>query len=67
MTVTFPIVTGDQKAVLGVAIAFAILPVVAVGLRLLARNIAHRKLDLSDYFIIVATVSRHVLRSSTGS
>lgn len=56
MTVTFPIVTGDQKAVLGVAISFAILPVVAVCLRILARNIANRKLDLSDYFIMAACV-----------
>jgi hypothetical protein len=55
--VTFPIVKPAQKAVFGVAIAFSILPVFAVGLRLLARRVASRGLDISDYLIIVAAVS----------
>jgi hypothetical protein len=55
--VNFPIEKPAQRAVLGVAIAFSILPVVAVGLRLLARKIAGRILDISDYLIMVAAVS----------
>lgn len=63
---TFPIVKSDQKAVLGVAITFAILPVIAVCLRILARHISHRKLDFSDWLIIAATV-RGCLRERFGA
>ncbi|ODH14526.1 hypothetical protein ACO22_06567 [Paracoccidioides brasiliensis] len=59
----FPIVTADQKAVLGVAIAFSITPVLAVSLRLLARRIAHRVLDASDYCIIAACIFSVTLES----
>lgn len=52
----FPIVTHDQKAVLGVALAFSTLAVVAVSLRLLAHAIAHKKWTYSDYLIIAAYV-----------
>lgn len=53
---TFPIVTHDQRAVLGVALAFSIFAVVAVSLRLLAHAIAHKRSTYSDYLIIAACV-----------
>lgn len=53
----FPVETSDQRAVLGVAISFAILPVIAVCLRLAARCIARKTFDTSDYCIIMACVS----------
>ncbi|KAG9250217.1 uncharacterized protein F5Z01DRAFT_419265 [Emericellopsis atlantica] len=56
MTVIFPVVQPDQKAVLGVAISFAIPPVLAVCARLAARHVANRKLDTNDYLIMVAMV-----------
>lgn len=55
-TPPFPIVTADQRSVLGIAFTFAILPVIAVALRLVARRIAQRTLDASDYCIILACV-----------
>jgi hypothetical protein len=57
MVVTFPIETPAQKQVLGVAIAFSILAVVAVCLRLLAHHLARKRWILSDYFIIAGGVS----------
>lgn len=57
MVVTFPIETPAQRQVLGVAIAFSILAVVAVSLRLLSHHLANKKWILSDYFIIAAGVS----------
>lgn len=60
MTVIFPIVTSNQKAVLGVAITFTILAVTAVCLRLLAHHIAHKKWTASDHFIIAACVSGNI-------
>ena len=57
MVVTFPIETPAQRQVLGVAIAFSILSVTAVCLRLLAHHFARKKWILSDYFIIAAGVS----------
>jgi Na+-transporting methylmalonyl-CoA/oxaloacetate decarboxylase gamma subunit len=57
MAVIFPIEKPAQKQVLGVAIAFSILSIIAVCLRLLSHHIAHKKLILSDYFIIAAGVS----------
>ncbi|KAL4863805.1 hypothetical protein BDV12DRAFT_206177 [Aspergillus spectabilis] len=54
MTAIFPIETQSQRAVLGVALAFSILAVAAVCLRLLAHQIAHKKWTLSDWFIIAA-------------
>jgi hypothetical protein len=55
-TAPFPIVTGNQKSVLGVAFTFAVLPVIAVSLRIVARRIASRALDASDYCIIIACI-----------
>ena len=54
----FPIKTHDQRSLLGVNITFAILPVIAVILRVLARRITKRALDASDYCIIAACVCR---------
>lgn len=56
--VTFPIERGSQVAVLSVSITFIILPTLAVFLRCLARRISRRRLEPSDYCIIVACVSR---------
>ncbi|KAL4916725.1 hypothetical protein BDW62DRAFT_202386 [Aspergillus aurantiobrunneus] len=53
---TFPVETHDQRAVLGVAISFSILAVMAVSLRLLAHHIAHKKWTASDWFIIAACI-----------
>ena len=55
--VTFPIDKPAQKAVFVIAVAFAILPVIAVILRLIARRMAGRSPDISDYLIMVAAVS----------
>jgi hypothetical protein len=52
----FPIETHDQRAVLGAALAFSILAVIAVSLRLLAHTIAHKRWTYSDYLIIAACV-----------
>ncbi|KAI9157932.1 Satratoxin biosynthesis SC16 cluster protein [Paramyrothecium foliicola] len=60
---TFPIVKSDQRAVLGVAITFTILPVIAVALRILARRKANRSLDWSDYSIVLAAVFAVALES----
>lgn len=63
MPVTFPIVKPAQREVLGVAIAFSILAVVAVSLRLLAHHLARKPWTPSDYAIIIACVrvsSRHL-------
>lgn len=57
MVVTFPIETPAQRQVLGVAIAFSILAVVAVFLRLLAHHLANKRWIISDYFIVAAVVS----------
>ncbi|KAJ5496921.1 hypothetical protein N7463_008908 [Penicillium fimorum] len=56
MVVTFPIETPAQRQVIGVAIAFSILAVIALCLRLLAHQIAHRKWIPSDYFMIAAAI-----------
>ncbi|KAM0270896.1 hypothetical protein ACHAQH_009258 [Verticillium albo-atrum] len=52
----FPIETADQRAVLAVALTFAILAFAAVCLRLLAHRIARKAWNLSDYCVIVAAV-----------
>ncbi|KAJ5932190.1 hypothetical protein N7516_006679 [Penicillium verrucosum] len=56
MVVTFPIETPAQRQVLGVAIAFSILAVVAVFLRLLAHHLANKRWIISDYFIVAAVI-----------
>ncbi|KAL2157935.1 hypothetical protein VTH06DRAFT_4990 [Thermothelomyces fergusii] len=54
MTVKFPIEKPAQRAVVGVGIAFGSLAVIACVLRALARRIAHRRLDSSDWCIFAA-------------
>ncbi|KAI9036935.1 putative integral membrane protein [Aspergillus affinis] len=56
MPVIFPIETQAQREVLGVALAFSILAVIAVCLRLLAHHLAQKKWSPSDYFIIAACI-----------
>lgn len=53
---TFPIVNYRQRAVLSAAIIFTFLPAAAVFLRVLARRISARPLNLSDYCAIIAAV-----------
>ncbi|KAB5566560.1 hypothetical protein GE09DRAFT_1171632 [Coniochaeta sp. 2T2.1] len=60
-TPPFPIETVAQRSVLGVALTFAILPVVSVTLRVIARRIASRALDASDYCIIIACLFAEAL------
>lgn len=50
----FPIVNRRQRAVLSAAIIFSIVPTAAVFLRVLARRISARALNLSDYCTIIA-------------
>lgn len=57
----FPVENADQKALISCAVVFSVLPVSAVSLRLLARRIAHRNIDLSDYLILAACVSSSLL------
>ncbi|KAI1773613.1 hypothetical protein F4818DRAFT_442920 [Hypoxylon cercidicola] len=54
MAVIFPIETQDQRAIVACGIVFSLLPAVAVGLRVLARRKANRRLDTSDYLIITS-------------
>ncbi|KAF2448831.1 hypothetical protein P171DRAFT_518282 [Karstenula rhodostoma CBS 690.94] len=61
----FPIKTHDQKAVLGVALSFSILAVLAVALRLTAHAIAHKPWTVSDYLIIVACTFAVGLQSNS--
>ncbi|KAJ5952347.1 uncharacterized protein N7479_010760 [Penicillium vulpinum] len=63
MVVTFPIETPAQRQVLGVAITFSILTVVAVCLRLLAHHLAQKQWITSDYFIIAAGIFAVSLQS----
>lgn len=51
---TFPIVNYRQRAVLSAAIIFSVIPTVAVFLRVLARRISARPLNLSDYCAAIA-------------
>ncbi|KAG6356802.1 hypothetical protein INS49_014676 [Diaporthe citri] len=53
---TFPIVNYRQRAVLSAAIIFSVVPTAAVLLRVIARRISARALNLSDYCAIVAAV-----------
>lgn len=52
---TFPIVNYRQRAILSAAIIFSIIPTAAVFLRILARRISARPLNLSDSCAIIAT------------
>ncbi|EGE78636.2 integral membrane protein [Blastomyces dermatitidis ATCC 18188] len=59
----FPIVTADQRSVLGVATADSIIPTLDVSLRILARNVARRSLEAIDYCIIAACIFAVALES----
>lgn len=50
----FSVERSDQVSLLAVAAVFLVLPTVAIILRLLARRIAHRTLDISDYLMVAA-------------
>ncbi|KAJ0117714.1 integral membrane protein [Diaporthe amygdali] len=51
---TFPIINYQQRAVLSSAIIFSVIPAAAVLLRVLARRISSRSLNLTDYCAIIA-------------
>ncbi|KAL1862613.1 hypothetical protein Daus18300_008410 [Diaporthe australafricana] len=51
-----PIENGMQVALITISVTFAALATVAVGLRVLARRIAHRRFDSSDYVMVAALV-----------
>lgn len=54
----FPIERTSQKAIIGSAVIFSLLPVIAVVLRIVARSrLKQFSLDLSDWLIILACVS----------
>ncbi|ETS80695.1 hypothetical protein PFICI_08224 [Pestalotiopsis fici W106-1] len=52
----FAVERRDQVSLLAIAAVFLVLPTIAIILRLLARRIAHRTLDVSDYLMIAAWV-----------
>lgn len=60
--VIFPIEKRSQVDVLVVSAIFTFLPTLAVSLRILARRIANRSLDASDYAIILACVCYRMMR-----
>lgn len=60
---TFPIVNHRQRAVLSAAIIFSIVPTAAVILRVLARRISARALNLSDYCAVIAVALAIVLEA----
>lgn len=51
-----PIETSSQASLIVVPVVFNLLAVVAVSLRILARRVSNRNLDVSDYMIIAALV-----------
>lgn len=58
MVYVFPIERDSQKAIIGGAVIFSLLPAIAVVLRLVARSrLKDRRLDLSDWLIVLACVS----------
>jgi hypothetical protein len=61
--VVFPIERDSQRSIIIVAIVFSALAITACGLRVLARRIAHRTLDSSDWCIFAACVSGRRSRS----
>ncbi|KAL2016998.1 hypothetical protein VTK56DRAFT_2679 [Thermocarpiscus australiensis] len=54
MTIVFPIERQSQRAVIGVATVFTSLAIIACALRALARRLARRPLDSSDWCIFAA-------------
>lgn len=65
--IRIPLVKAGQIALLTCSIIFAVIPTVAVFLRLLARRIANRKLDAGDYLIVFAWVGYLCFLSKTFS
>ncbi|KAJ0165306.1 hypothetical protein CTA2_11693 [Colletotrichum tanaceti] len=61
--VIFPLEEQIQVAVVAVSIAFVVLPTVMVTMRLLAKRIAHRAIDGSDWCIIAACVFSNALQA----
>ena len=57
MAVVFPLEKSGQVALVAAPAALSVLSIVAVALRVVARRMANRGLDWSDYTIIVACVS----------
>lgn len=55
--VIFPLEEPGQISVVAVSIVFIIIPTLMVILRLIARRMAHRDMDLSDWSIIAGLVS----------
>lgn len=64
--IRIPLVKPGQIALMACSIIFAVIPTVAVILRIIARRIANRKLDAADYLIIVAWVRWPLLLSRDG-
>ncbi|KAH7040010.1 uncharacterized protein B0I36DRAFT_379081 [Microdochium trichocladiopsis] len=56
MVHTFPVLYPSQRMFISLCVIFAVLPVVAVVLRVIARRMSNRKLDLSDKIMIGACV-----------
>lgn len=68
MVYVFPIERDSQKAIIGGAVVFSLLPTTAVLLRLVARSrLKDRNLDLSDWLIILACVSFFLILYSSKS
>lgn len=58
MAFMFPIEREPQKAIIGGAVVFSLLPLLAVAGRIMARlKFNNARLDLSDWLIIAACVS----------
>lgn len=57
MVYIFPIERPVQKSVVTVGVLFSFIPMTAVALRIMARRISNRNLDMSDYLMIAACVS----------
>jgi hypothetical protein len=55
--VIFPIVNGAPREIIGVAVAFIVLPCVAVALRVYGRHRKGVPFDRSDYLIFCGLVS----------
>ncbi|OTA99363.1 hypothetical protein M426DRAFT_325228 [Hypoxylon sp. CI-4A] len=65
MTFVFPIETQGQRAIVACGIAFSLLSMVVVALRVLARRKANRQLDWSDYLVIASCFFAVVLQGVT--
>ncbi|GJC79647.1 satratoxin biosynthesis SC1 cluster protein 4 [Colletotrichum liriopes] len=61
--VIFPLERQIQVSVVAVSIVFIIVPTIMVAMRLIARRIAHRAMDGSDWCIIAACVFSNALQA----